>query len=320
MIASQFTSLWNRHAAALNNYKKFLWDTGKSLKWPFPVETVREYVKWAIKSKGLGADTIKVYLSNFKMAHRLRDLQFDFHNDFFVNSMLKGAKNLSLYRNIFKPARFVMSFQLLKILGHEIASSTWQKQTKALYWAACCVAFFGSFRLGEILPAGFSPFCVETLTWDTITFTNRRSAIVNIRFPNTVRKPQGDFVDIFEIPGKSCCPYSALKKLFKLSQQRVVKNSPVFSFPDGKPLSPKIFTDTIKDLLSKHIGEGAQNITGHSFRAAIPAALANCPSLASDHEIMIWGRWSSEAYKSYTRLKHEAKLSIFKKIVNMYNL
>jgi hypothetical protein len=94
----------------------------------------------------------------------------------------------------------------------------------------------------------------------------------------------------------------------------------VFSFPDGKPLSPKIFIETIKSLLSKHIGANAGNITGHSFRAAIPAALANCPSLASDHEIMIWGRWSSEAYKSYTRLKHEAKLSIFKKIVTLYNL
>jgi hypothetical protein len=130
MIASQSTSSWNRHAAALNNYKKFLWDTGKSIKWPFPVETVREYVKWAIKSKGLGADTRKVYLSDFKMVHKLRNMQSDFHDDFFVNSMLKGAKNLSLYKNIFKPVCFVMSFQLLKILGHKIASSTWQKQTK----------------------------------------------------------------------------------------------------------------------------------------------------------------------------------------------
>jgi hypothetical protein len=234
--------------------------------------------------------------------------------------MLKGAKNLSLYKSIFKPARFVMSFHLLKILGHEIAICHWDSYTKALYWAACCIAFFGSFRLSEILPAGSSPFCIETLTWDRVTFTNRRSAIINIRFPKAVRKPQGDFVDIFEIPGKSCCPFAALKKLHGLRQRNSKASLPVFSFSDGKPLSPKIFVDTIKGFLSKHIGANAENITGHSFRAAIPAALANCPSLASDHEIMIWGRWSSEAYKSYTRLKHEAKLSIFKKIVTLYNL
>ena len=42
--------------------------------------------------------------------------------------------------------------------------------------------------------------------------------------------------------------------------------------------------------------------------------------MASDQEIMIWGRWSSDSYKSYTRLKHEAKLAIFKKIVKVFNL
>jgi hypothetical protein len=77
---------------------------------------------------------------------------------------------------------------------------------------------------------------------------------------------------------------------------------------------------TLKSLLSKHIGTNSSLITGHSFRAAIPAALASQPSLASDHEIMIWGRWSSEAYKSYTRLKHEAKLSIFRKIMQIFNV
>jgi hypothetical protein len=284
------------------------------------VENVRNYVRWAIKRKGLTPDSVKVYLSDLKLAHKLRDIQIDWSNDFFINSMLKGAKNLSLYKSIFKPARFVMSFHLLKILGHEIAICHWDSYTKALYWAACCIAFFGSFRLSEILPAGSSPFCIETLTWDRVTFTNRRSAIINIRFPKAVRKPQGDFVDIFEIPGKSCCPFAALKKLHDLRQHNSKTSLPVFSFFDGKPLSPKIFVETIKGFLSKHIGANAENITGHSFRAAIPAALANCPSLASDHEIMIWGRWSSEAYRSYTRLKHEAKLSIFKKIVTLYNL
>jgi hypothetical protein len=48
--------------------------------------------------------------------------------------------------------------------------------------------------------------------------------------------------------------------------------------------------------------------------------LASHPNLATDHEIMIWGRWSSDSYKAYTRLKHEAKLGIFKKIVSIYNL
>jgi hypothetical protein len=162
---------------------------------------------------------------------------------------------------------------------------------------------------------GYPPFGFKTLTWDRIIFTNKKSAIINIRLPKAVRKPQGDFVDIFKIQGNSCCPYSALKKLLEISQIIIAKNLPVFSFTNGKLLSPKAFMETVKQLLTKYIGDNASQITGHSFRAVIPAALANRPSLDTDHKIIIWGRWSSNAYRSYTRLNHEAKLSIFKKIV-----
>jgi hypothetical protein len=99
-----------------------------------------------------------------------------------------------------------------------------------------------------------------------------------------------------------------------------VNNDAVFAFSNGDPLTPRKFTDTVKSLLFKHVGNAANQLTGHSFRAGIPAALAEHPDLASDHEIMIWGRWSSSSFRVYTRLKHEAKLSIFKKIVSMYKL
>jgi hypothetical protein len=76
--------------------------------------------------------------------------------------MLKGAKNLSLYKNIFKPAKFVMSYQLLRILGHEIATSNWKQDSKTVFWSACCLAFFGSFRIAEILPGAYSRDARET--------------------------------------------------------------------------------------------------------------------------------------------------------------
>jgi hypothetical protein len=249
----------------------------------------------------------------------LRDQPCKFENDFFINSMIKGAKNLNLYSNIFKPAKFVMTFPLLKILGHEIAESGWTEESEIVVWAACCVAFFGSFRLSEILPSE-NPGLPETLTWDRIHFTDLGSAIINIRFPKAMKKPQGDFVDVFRIGNCSFCPFSALAKLASISSANITSNSAVFSFPNGTPLSAKNFVASIKGLLGKHIGSNALQLSGHSFRAAIPAALASNPSLASDHEIMIWGRWSSDSYESYTRLKHEAKLAIFKKIVTIFNL
>ncbi len=131
---------------------------------------------------------------------------------------------------------------------------------------------------------------------------------------------KGDFVDLFEIKDSDCCRYTALKKMAVYHKERVKNNSVVFAFSDGDLLTPKKFTDTIKGLLFKHVRNAANQLTGHSFRAGIPAALAEHPDLASDHEIMIWGRWSSSSFRVYTRLKHEAKLSIFKEIVPMYKL
>jgi hypothetical protein len=265
-------------------------------------------------------DTIKVYLSDLKLAHKLRNLPCPFENDIFIPLMLKGAKNLATYQEICKPAKFVMSFHLLKLIGHEIAKSKWEKDQKLVIWTACCVAFFGSFRLGEILPREGSENPWENLKWNQVVFTQKNSVIINIKFPKVFRNKMGDFVDLFEIKNSDCCPFTALKKLASYHAENVRNNDPVFAFSNGDPLTPKKFTDTVKKLLVKHIGNAAIQLTGHSFRAGIPAALAERPDLASDHEIMIWGRWSSSSFRVYTRLKHEAKLSIFKKIVSMYDL
>jgi hypothetical protein len=78
-----------------------------------------------------------------------------------------------------------------------------------------------------------------------------------------------------------------LKKLFFISTVNITPNSAVFSFLNGSPLTAKIFTDSIRSLLGKHIGKNAFQIIGHFFRAAILAALANHPNLATDHKIMI---------------------------------
>jgi hypothetical protein len=242
----------------------------------------------------------------------------NFENDFFIKAMLKGAKNVSLYTNITKKSKFVMSFPLLRIIGHKIALSTWPNDSKLVFWSACCLAFFGSFRLGEILPK--SENNLENLTWSRIRFTNMGSVVINIRFPKVIRNNTGDFVDLFEIKNSTFCSFSSLKSLAEKRSLGISRDSPVFQFANGVNLSPKVFTSTVVSLLEHHIGGEAKNFSGHSFRAAIPSALANSPNLASDSDIMLWGRWSSESNKAYVRLKHNARKEIFNKIVSMYNL
>jgi hypothetical protein len=68
------------------------------------------------------------------------------------------------------------------------------------------------------------------------------------------------------------------------------------------------------------LGQHAGRIQGHSFRAAIPSALANNPDLAGEDDIKSWGRGSSDSFRLYTRLKHNQKRVIFSKITSALNI
>jgi hypothetical protein len=68
------------------------------------------------------------------------------------------------------------------------------------------------------------------------------------------------------------------------------------------------------------LGEEAVHITGHSFRAALPSAMANCPDIANESDVKLWGRWNSSAYKLYTRLTPRQKRVIFEKIMSSLKL
>jgi hypothetical protein len=68
-----------------------------------------------------------------------------------------------------------MSLLLLKILGHEIALSEWEDDSKDVIWTAAVLAFFGSLRFGEMLGTGewkYKPY--ETLLWSDIKFSTNQ--------------------------------------------------------------------------------------------------------------------------------------------------
>jgi len=106
-------------------------------------------------------------------------------------------------------------------------------------------------------------------------------------------------------------------KMLYLSRGKNVKiNSPVFRFESGKMLTPTFLTSTMRVLLHPHIGAAADQLSGHSFRAAIPSALANNDMLATDEEIKLWGRWGSPSYKKYVKLEMKRRKAIFVKITS----
>jgi hypothetical protein len=225
--------------------------------------------------------------------------------------MIKGAKNLASYSATTKEPKAVMTLSCLKILGHEIAKSDWTALKKSAFWAACTVAFFGSFRMGELLCPSENGYSSDTLVWADVTFNGGNSVILNIRHPKS-NKAGGERVEVFRFPGHNCCPVKALNCLNII---RVNKNQsvPVFALAANHYLCKKEFNSTIKRMLKHHLP--GHTLLGHSFRAGIPSALSAVPELVTTEEIQAWGRWSSQSYLAYTKHRHLSRHKIFEKFV-----
>ena len=235
-----------------------------------------------------------------------------------IKTVIRGKENLEIYARETGTARKVMTLSLLKLLGHEISRTNWVENSKQVVWGAFTMAFFGCFRMGEILPQNENSYSPEdTLLWQDIKFCSPSHILVHIKTPKS-RCPRGEFIDVFSFPGHAVCPVSAITCL-RDSTGEPDPSSPVFKFSSGICLTRRLINTLLPQLLRPHIGHEADNVSGHSFRAGIPAVLASHPDVANSSDIMGWGRWRSDAYQSYTRLKLEQKIKTFATISNILN-
>ena len=83
-----------------------------------------------------------------------------------------------MYKEIVKRSRRVMRLQLLKLLGHQLALTVWSTNSKRVIWAACVLAFFGSFHFGEILAKEMEKFNpMEKLLWSELKKNGKSSNV-----------------------------------------------------------------------------------------------------------------------------------------------
>ena len=96
-------------------------------------------------------------------------------NEKFANSLLKGIKNRECKNNRKKPKTTPMDFLLLKKIKKNLKKSNKSVIDQKVLWTACVLAFWGCFRLGEILPK-------SKLTFDR--FSDLLGADVSVRGGN----------------------------------------------------------------------------------------------------------------------------------------
>jgi hypothetical protein len=304
---------WNKICSALNTFEKFTRDCNVSISWPLSKEVISNFIHWCSLEKNLAASTITSYMSHLKLIHNLRGLDASNCEDFVCRTQIRGAKNLQFYSEQNSNAKKVMTLPLLKILGHSIAISDWSVHSKSVIWCGFTIAFFGSFRFGELLCKSENSFNkFETLLWSDVRIFEDGSVQIHNKIPKS-RSQNGEFVSLFEFPYENCCPLMALQCLKNLSNAKLSDETPIFTFSNGIFLTMSRMNNLIVHFLKPFIGAQAHFYSCKSFRAALPSALASHPRLENDVYIKRWGRWNSQAFERYTRLDHNAKKVLFKK-------
>ena len=318
--ASLAAGTWQKYATGWRAFMAFEAHVKTRFEWPLSKEAVRGFAVFCLRERKLKPASIRAYFSSIVCLHKLKGFT-DFEvKDSLVDSILRGAANILLSSsNPPSNKRRVATLPIVRHLGHRLNESGWSESTKQSIWSAALTAFFASARMGELLsPAEDSFDPTATLTWSCVKYIQGEQDrfVIHIRLPKTGSK-EGEFLDILPFPDKRICPVEALKRQFRI--QRSVglgrPQDPVFSFSPGKLLTPARFNSSLRVLLADICDFERDSITGHSFRAGIPSAVARCPELMSSDDVKNWGRWSSSTYERYQRLKSDEKLAIFEKII-----
>lgn len=321
MHASLAKETWIKYGSGWRAFQDYQEYVEEEFAWPLSERALRGFTVYCVTVRGIKASSTRAYLSALMCLQKIGGHKITRIQDDNIGSLLRGAANLGMAANKASTNnRRAMTMPLLKHLGHRLALSGWDKVTTQSIWSAGLVAFFGTARMGELLASDenwVDP--TSTLTWNDIRYREEgNSYLIHIKLPKT-GMPEGEYIDLFEFKGQGCCPVAALKRqwIVQKSIGRGGRGDPVFTYPSGRFVTRDSYNRALRTLLEDLVDYSRDSITCHSFRAGIPSLVAQYPELMSSDEIKGWGRWSSEAYNKYTRLKVDQKARIFQKIATV---
>ena len=195
--------------------------------------------------------------------------------------------------------RLPITPEILRLLRAvwERAGDTWDAQ---MLWAASCCGFFGFMRSGEFTVDGefdpsrhLSPVDISVDSWSSPSW-------VCVHLKQSKTDPFRRGVDVYlGRTDSDLCPVGALLAYLV---RRGWESGPLFRHNDGRPLSRTTLVLRIRQALTSQ-GVRAGSFSGHSFR--IGAASTAAARGLEDSTIRTLGRWKSDAYQRYIRLRPE---------------
>ena len=138
----------NNYATAIRHLYSAEAKLGRKFSIPM-TEAERTYFTLFLIERGVKRATISGYLSALKHYELSKGVPKPSENSSLVKHLLTGHENLQRDpgRAILQKQRRPITGQILKLLGHSIATSGRSDYEQSLLWLVCLVAFWGSFRI-----------------------------------------------------------------------------------------------------------------------------------------------------------------------------
>ena len=281
---------------------------------PFPVsEKILYSFATYLADDNLAPQTGKTYLSavrNTQLSLGLPDPR-EASSMPILKRVQAGIKRIRMLKGASVRIRLPITIPILQQIKQKLVLTSHPEQV--VIWAIACTAFFGFFRLGELLLTSeveFNP--AIHLCWGDIAVNDSANpSMVQIHLKTSKCDQFGRGSDI--VVGRTNTEVCPLTAILAYVESRQDVPGPFFLLASNKPVTKPWFTQQIRSILSD-IGLPQNQYAGHSFRigAATAAALAGVP----DSMIQTLGRWHSTAFLLYVRTPKEQLASLSTVLAN----
>ena len=245
-----------------------------------------------------GYGHLKNVLSSVKYIHEAYGHSFP-SNNFDLDTTMQGLK-----RRLAKTPFFVMpiSPRILKMMYVNLDMS---KPRDLALWCSYLVAFYGLFRKSNVVPETGPVDLKQILSRGNISLDRVNKVVyIHVTFSKTIQFCQRDL--FIPIPSNDDPALDLFRHMVKLMDTVVAPcTAPAFSFSATSFVSYRMFTDRLKDLLSR-AGLSPNLYSGHSFRRGGATFLHQVGG--SILQIQAAGDWSSQCFTRYLYLSTEERL------------
>ena len=294
-----YNSLENHLVRCQDKYK---------MRFSFPMKEkhILTLVAFLREERGLKSSSIENCLCALRYIHLSKGVFLPCLRPEILKVILQGMSHEDFRKKRTSPDRLPVTLEVMLLLEMELEDAVnWSKEYKLLVWAVATLAFFGSFRIGELLSKRAKSIDPEVdlllkdvkLIKRTVNKKKVELLEINLKSPKEATKNIKSIrVEVFS-NGTPLCPIKAYKNYMAgVGVKR--GNSAAFRLPVvGLAYRHQRFNLDLKRLLAKHVHYGS--FTGHSFRSGLSSLLGKAGF--SDAEVMAMGRWSGESFLHYVK-------------------